>query len=185
MRLFIGTDFSDEFKDKLYKFADFLKENKIDRKLKLVEKENLHLTYVFLGDLIDENSIEPLKKVLSEMNSFKSFKFGINEVGFFPSSTKPRVVWCGMNENDSLKFMEIYNALKEKLNNIHIYFDSKFHPHITVARIKSYLFEKEISLMENYRFDEDMIATVDNITLFESVLTPKGPLYREVFKVSI
>lgn len=150
-------------------------------KMNWVKPENWHITLSFLGDTPSEK-IDVLKELIDqsfgELNSFNSKLEG---VGVFPNRRDPNVLWLGLNNLQNLK--SAYQLLGESLIQNGFSFDKKpFKPHLTIARMK-YLADKAIidTLVKDYGqtvFDQ---VKIDRVVLFESLLTPLGPIYKALY----
>lgn len=152
--------------------------------LKNVEKENIHLTLKFLGD-VERNKLEEVKNLVSTV-SFLPFNMQIDGVGVFPNLRRPRTIWAGVSEGTH-EMSEIYNILESSLVKLGFRKEGrKFSPHITLARVKDgrnrERLVEEILNMQNETFGGYI---VDRITLKKSVLTQKGPIYSDIITSKI
>ena len=101
------------------------------------EKENLHLTLVFIGETERE---EGIKTALSEIE-FPAFSFKIKGTGTF----EKKIFWAGTEENKNLKNLQ--KKVFEKIEALGFETEKReFVPHITLAR----KFKPE----ENFPFNE-------------------------------
>lgn len=64
--------------------------------LKAVERDNIHLTLKFLGNM-DLAKIADLKSALAKVN-FSPFQLEIKGAGAFPSLGRMNVIWVGLGE---------------------------------------------------------------------------------------
>ncbi|MBU2560177.1 RNA 2',3'-cyclic phosphodiesterase, partial [archaeon] len=104
--------------------------------LRTMNPENLHLTLKFLGEIGDD-SIDAVKKAMDgALSSFGPFEASLEGVGAFPNTDYMRVVWIGIKEN-SERLIEMQKALDEKLAPLGFAPEKMFHPHLTLARVKS------------------------------------------------
>lgn len=176
MRTFIAIDIPDELKEKIYNA--FKNERQRVKGVKWVEKENLHLTLKFLGE-IKEEKIKEIEKILDEIpNKFRSFEVSLGELGGFPNFKNPRVLWIKVSPPEKIE--EIFNFIEEKTQRLNIEREErKFHPHITIARIK----ERKGVSFENKKFDDKFKA--ERIVLFKSDLRPEGPIYTQIKEVKL
>ncbi|MEO0275895.1 MAG: RNA 2',3'-cyclic phosphodiesterase [candidate division WOR-3 bacterium] len=176
MRTFIAIDIPDELKEKIYNA--FNREREKIKGVKWVEKENLHITLKFLGE-IKEEKVKEVEKILDELsNKFKSFEIKLGELGGFPEFKNPRVLWIGVSPYEKME--EIFNFIEERIESINIEKEErKFHPHITIARIK----ERKGVSFEKKKFDYKF--KVDRIVLFKSDLRPEGPIYTQIKEVKL
>jgi 2'-5' RNA ligase len=162
MRCFFGVKLPSD----LQKEISDLSKKIIDGPAKMVSEQNLHITLRFLGET-DPTKLKP---------HFGDFKFDpfsvqLKGIGAFPNIRRPRIVWVGIADgSDSLE--ELHRRITSTLN----LSPDKFHPHVTVARIKSRCEIKEVET-EFRPFD------VSDFELFSSTLTPSGPVYQSVFSI--
>jgi 2'-5' RNA ligase len=149
-----------------------------NEKITWVNLENFHLTLVFLGDT-EEEKIKIASIVLKQKcTAFGEFAFRLSGTGVFKNLNDPRVLWLGIE--DPVKLIElndqIYNGLSEAGIKIE---DQRFKPHLTIGRIKSIkdseAFRSAISQYQ-YTFFQEIL--VREVTLYESILKPTGPIYR-------
>lgn len=152
---------------------------------KFVENENIHLTIRFLGE-VSMNTIEQIREVLNYVaNNVKPFEIRIAGLGAFPNINKPRVIWVGIVSGFE-KLMEIRRGIdleivKRGLRDVQKD-QHEFSPHITIARLKSYKNVEKLKryflVYENYEFG---FSEVTQIKLKKSILTPRGPIYSDIY----
>jgi len=144
--------------------------------LKLVERENLHLTLRFLGEL-PKGLVDEISQRLNRVE-FEAFEIELKGLGAFPSSSRPRVVWIGV-ERGAEELEELAREVNKALSGLGIPPpDKEFCPHLTIARVKSRSAAAAVSriLAEHGDLSFGKIL-VDNFRLKKSVLTPRGPIY--------
>jgi 2'-5' RNA ligase len=101
-----------------------------------------------------------------------SFNVSLKEVGAFPSSRKAKILWVGIEEGGS-NLVELFSTIEDKVSNLGFGKETrKFTPHITFARVK----KGKYSLPENIDLSFDSFP-INEVALFKSTLTPKGPIY--------
>jgi len=173
MRCFIAVDVPEEVKEKIrqvqQEFAGF--------DAKLVEKENLHFTLKFLGE-INEEEIKSVSEKLSALaNNFPPFSVLLSGMGAFPSLSYIRVVWIAAIADD---FANLHKAVAETLENAGKS-EKEAVPHLTIARIRSAR-DKEIMARIIKRYEKESFGSmqVDKISLKKSTLTPRGPIYEDI-----
>lgn len=154
-------------------------------KINWVPSENFHCTLKFLGNTPEEK-IDIIKKAMT-----KAFKgVGKKEIKWdqlviFGSKYKPRVICLGCKENIFLK--DLYLSLKKELILEGFEYDSQnFVPHITLARIKElndkYALNK---LIKDYDLIEFQSFVFSELSLMESILTPKGVVYNNLYTIPL
>ena len=147
-------------------------EAKRELPIKWVKLNNLHITLKFLGE-IDEEKKSEILPVLKEIgNKHKSFQLQLSGIGCFPNPRNPRVLWVGVEQgNDALCAMSA--DVEEALAHFGFKREERFHPHVTIGRIKRFCKVDHI-------LEKNIIAEpfeVSAIVLFRSVLKPEGPIY--------
>ncbi|MEK6906740.1 MAG: RNA 2',3'-cyclic phosphodiesterase [Nanoarchaeota archaeon] len=178
MRIFIAINLSESARAKVFHEFETL-EKKNFFKGRFVEKENLHLTLKFMGDLPLER-VEDAKKKLKELK-FKKFKCSVGKPGVFNSENHIKVIWV---ELISKEIGEIERQISEKFSEIKSDFE-KFNSHITIARVNS-VTNKEglINYLKKINF-KNLDFEVKEILLMKSELTPRGPIYRVIEKFTL
>ena len=135
-----------------------------------VEEQNLHLTWVFLGNVKDESAtIEKLKEVSPLKRNVP-----IKELGYF--GRPPRVFFSKADDKT------LYDKAKEFRNaGFDLY---RFKPHITLCRIKTihdYKAYKE--KLKAYR--EKALGTIlPEVSLYQSLFTSTGVNYQRKWSIS-
>jgi len=119
---------------------------------------------------------EALKKV-----KFKPFKICIDHIGVFPEKGGPRAVWVGFKGNKEI--ISLQRNVEDALRGLFPK-DERFHPHITIARVK-HLENKKLfkEKAENIRIEEHEFA-VDRFILMKSTLAPAGPVHEALEEYS-
>ncbi|MBW2999338.1 RNA 2',3'-cyclic phosphodiesterase [Candidatus Woesearchaeota archaeon] len=171
MRLFIAVQVPESVKKELMQFQE-----KINVKIKFVKE--FHLTLKFLGE-IPENNVEEIKENLRKVQ-FESFNISLDKIGFFPNEDYIRVVWVGLSPVDKI------NELQQKVDSaLNLGKEKKFHPHLTLARIKFKLNPEIIEKIKALKVPEESF-TVNSFYLIKSTLTREGPIYEvlEEFKAA-
>jgi len=146
--------------------------------IKPVEDENIHITIRFLGE-IDQYTLNEMKKLLDQIN-MNRFLIHVKGLGGFPNLSRPRVLWVGVVEGSD-ELIKIRRFIDEKSRGLRIFEDQhQFHPHITIARVKTSIPSKASQILVSY-VDEDFgFSEVTKIVLKKSVLTPRGPIYSDL-----
>lgn len=186
MRAFIAIELSEDIKDALSQAESRLKYSGAD--VKWAEKENTHLTIKFLGETSEENCAKVKAALDITAGSFKPFKLKLNDIGVFPKTGLPRVIWAGFDKGDS-ESSEIARLMDEELSKIGFKPEARpFAAHATIGRVRS---PKNIeALKEKLATLEGLGSgvkeqTVDSVSLFQSKLTPTGPIYTKLHEAKL
>ncbi|SMC08429.1 RNA 2',3'-cyclic phosphodiesterase [Nitratiruptor tergarcus] len=135
---------------------------------KWVEKRNLHLTYLFLGEVATP---VPLKKQLQQI-TYEHKRVPIQGIGFF--GTPAKILYAKAYDEEIIK---LHHKILEVLQKED---DKPFLPHITLCRIKELKnFEKFLHTIRKYEHKNLGFLELE-LHLIESHLTPKGPIYKSI-----
>ncbi len=136
-----------------------------------------HLTMVFLGDTAAA-VIESLIPRLDEVaRGFSPFALTLASGGFFGPPRSPRVAWVGVGESAVL--MKLQRALADEVRAAGMPLEARpFHPHVTLARIKSRLPADALTLIKSSINNSKFASVpVDCIRFMRSQPGGSGPTY--------
>lgn len=165
MRVFISIELPEEIKKEIVRIQKELPEFKG----KMTEKENLHLTLKFLGE-IDDVKLDGVKKKLKEIK-IERFKSGLGELGVFnPEFIK--IIWIHLLGTEKLQ--------KEIDNKLDFPKEERFMSHLTIARVKNISDKK--GFIEKIKSIKVVWKEwqVNSFKLMKSTLTPQGPIYETI-----
>ncbi|MGC8649108.1 MAG: RNA 2',3'-cyclic phosphodiesterase [Candidatus Micrarchaeia archaeon] len=182
MRVFIALDLSEEAKETVYN--SILKIINSEKSvLKIVKKDQLHITLFFFPN-INEEKLENLYNIIDniKINPFKIKIKGINTFNL----KSPKILFLNLIDQSN-SILYLYNLLKNNaIENGAIVEHKDFNPHITIARVKrdaKFIDYKKISEIISKSAEIDFGEFVcDEIKVFKSRLTQKGPIYNALHK---
>jgi len=133
-RVFLAIDLPDVLKsrlqgplDELLPLADYLRINPVDR---------MHLTLHFLGHL-PVAEVERLPARLEPLISgHHRFRLTAQGVGSFPNLARAQVLWVGIVGSDLPRLMTLQSQLGTSLRDAGLNAEDRFHPHLTLARVR-------------------------------------------------
>jgi 2'-5' RNA ligase len=146
-----------------------------------VSAENLHLTLAFLGN----QSAEQIPLINAAADSAASasqpLQLKLSGVELFPTPREPRVISLGVR-GDVGQLSTVYASLADNLRKAGFAVDARpFRAHLTLARIKSV---KGLAGLRDVIKSHATISvrpfTADGISVFQSTLTPAGPIYQRL-----
>lgn len=177
MRLFIAADLDPEIREKLVPVQQVLDRSGV----KTVEKDNVHITMKFLGE-IEDRRVEPIKEALRQIK-LNSINIHVKGVGFFPSPNHIKVAWVGVEEgNDEMS--NLAEEIDRRMKKIGFKKEKKdFVAHATLARIKKINAEERERMLKDLQpyLNQDFgWMRLNKFTLKKSELTPKGPIYSDL-----
>jgi RNA 2',3'-cyclic 3'-phosphodiesterase len=150
-----------------------------------VSGHNLHLTLKFFGETNEEKIPEIIEAMQLGVKGVPVFDLRFNRIGIFGSSYNPKVIWLGADINPALN--QLFEQLKTELEKSGFVYDRQnFVPHLTLGRIRS-ISDKALfqQLMDEYREAFSFGQKTGSLQLYESVLTPKGPIYTTLYTAAL
>ncbi len=179
MRVFIAVDIDEKIRKALGDLQQKL-QSKVDIKkgdVKWVNPENIHLTLKFLGEIKDEKVVEVCNIVKEVAGRHKRFELDIQTVGHF-GGRSARVLWVGAGQ-DCENLLQLQNSLEQQLALAGWPKETrKFSGHLTLCRVRNSKAGLKLAQMtENYK--DFKLGTIlgDSVSVYQSQLTPKGPIY--------
>lgn len=171
MRAFIAFDIPKEIKD----YFLHLQKQLDAESARVVFPSDFHLTLKFLGD-IPETKIEKIKEFLSKI-PFEAFTAKLDGTGTFPSEQRINVFWVGIKPADKINSVQkaVDNALKDIFPP-----DSRFHPHITLARVKFIKDKNKFKESLKKIKIEPKEFKISSFKLIKSTLTKQGAVYEDI-----
>jgi len=166
MRLFVGVEVDPVVKRYIGELATNLKVKLGHIKATWVSQDNYHITLMFIGE-VEDKMRKSIEKQLSGI-MLDRFDLTLDALGTF--GNPPRVLWLGVKRNDNLiQLAKVVNTILGGDIN-------RFHPHITLARLKSRVLPRFNEVLDGVNI-KNITWNVDRFVLFQSRLTPKGPIY--------
>ena len=147
------------------------------RKASWTKPGNFHLTLKFLGDVRPEaiNDISEAIERVTETHSPFSIAFG--GIGAFPNLARPRVIWMGIKQGAST-VSRLAEAVNLELAHLGFSTDNRFHPHLTLARLRTAMnLEPLKNILRKYDTIDGGSMRVSEIALMQSQLHPNGAIY--------
>lgn len=146
-----------------------------------VQEDNLHLTMAFLGETA--SSLLPKLQASADLvcRQVHPFRLTIGGLtGAFSSWRHPQVIWLGATAKDG-ELSHLHQLLSTELSGLGFAVDRRWHPHITLGRVKRSLPEAIAQRLQRTEWPlcEERIM---QLTLFQSTLRSTGAVYQVVSK---
>jgi 2'-5' RNA ligase len=172
-RIFFAVPLSDEFTQVMKDAQQSMQD--MPGKIKWVKPEKIHLTLKFVGDTEPEK-VEDLYSAVDDLQLPGAFEITLTETGIFPNPGRPRVLWAGIEQNETLT--QIVNSIDEKLADYGVDRETRdYHPHLTLGRVKSKgLPGKTVDKFLDLDIPHKSMK-VDSIVCYRSDLKPSGAEY--------
>jgi 2'-5' RNA ligase len=148
--------------------------------IKWVEKDLLHLTIQFFGNIPGHYIKKYIEDCKTVIPTIPSFECAFTELGIFGSKYAPKVLWLGMTAEEELKQMK-QQLLQAFIQNGYKPDRQNFVPHLTLGRIKQIQSKQYFQkVMDKYRQSPDFSFTIKKVHLYESILHKEGPEYKTI-----
>lgn len=148
--------------------------------------EQLHFTLRFLGE-IPPAQVARVKVAAREATvGVAPFTIALHGLGAFPSLQRPQVVWVGVDEGKE-PLLTLAGSLDRALAKQRFPTEPRgFRPHLTLARVRTrHNWAELVRALGTFKDVGLGVQEVDTMVVFESHLTPKGPLYTPLEEVRL
>ncbi len=177
-RLFVALKFPEPIVDKIIEIRKSIYDNNEFGKWE--QREKLHLTLKFLGDVDDVKTLLIKDKLEILLSKYSEINCELSNFGFF----LPKILWLKLNVDS--KLFRMVDEIEDSF--VELGFDKEkrsFKPHITLLRIKEKISDELISKFRNYKMPE-IKFNCNEATLVKSQLLSGGSVYSdiEVYKLS-
>ena len=140
-----------------------------------------HLTLAFLGDVPNSDLSAICQAVASSASSIEPFEIEVEGPGCVSIRDRPRVIWAGVTAPNLKPLLDLQESIVNSLARIgHRPDDERFHPHVTLGRIKHQRRGPGdlTGLIERHRSWSAGRCTVADVQVFASTLGPTGSAYK-------
>lgn len=152
-----------------------------------VQPQNMHLTLKFL-DEVPLREIHRVGQAVEEATAgIEPFELEIRGAGAFPSPGRPRTLWLGTGAGAE-PLGKLFARLENVLAPIGFRKEPRrFEAHLTIGRVRSGgPAATEIGRLVTQHADFDAGRfPVDELVVFSSQLTPKGPIYEVLSRAAL
>jgi 2'-5' RNA ligase len=152
--------------------------------MKWVPAANVHVTLRFFGTL-DAAAVDAVLAALGDRVPLAPFELGLGPGGTFPPAGRPRVLWLGLSAGaGALAALHAWvtprvDAFGEPDRH------AGYTPHLTIARVRREARAGGLREAAAATSPPEARAHIDAITLFESVSSGKGAIYRPIGRVPL
>jgi 2'-5' RNA ligase len=183
-RLFVAVDVDDQTRDAVDHLSRGLRQDSAIQKLgraSWVGKDRMHLTLHFVADA-DAGTERLLLDALGQLGPHSPFNLTFRGLGFFPERGAPRVLWLGIA--DGLHELQAIHAELDRRLTPGRPSGESFHPHLTLARFRDRVSRGRVAEMAAFPAAAGP-SRIDRVTLYESRLSPQGPIYTAVAQAAL
>ena len=184
MRAFIAVELPPSVQGELVSLQRDVAKSGAD--VKWVEKDTLHVTMRFLGEITEEQR-QAIERLLEKVAGHTGpIQLGFSHVGAFPSSSSPRVIWVGIGQGSDL-LTRLAAEIEEGLAKLTMpRADRDFAAHVTLGRVRSPRNRSQFAArIKELVWNPPATFVATHLTLFQSLLTRAGPTYTPLARVRI
>lgn len=187
MRCFIAINIDEQIRKGLSNLQNELRRKVDIRKgdVKWVNPEITHLTLKFLGEIKDEQVVDVCNITADVAGRHRRFELDVGSVGHF-GGRSARVLWIGAGEGcESL--LQLHDDLEQQLEQADWPREArKFAAHLTLCRIRNSKAGIKLAQASREYTDFELgTLSVDSVTVYQSELTPQGPIYTALGKCDL
>ena len=177
IRTFIAIEIPDGIRAEANRAVDVLAQD--EAAVRWVEPEGMHLTLVFLGDVLDRDTHSVCRNVADAVNGHKSFLLDCTGLDAFPNAERPRTIWAGVR-GDIESLEQLHRSIQDGMADLGFPPEARrFQPHITLGRLKRGRRISQPCVDALSQFAETPFGTlrVEQVVVYSSELTKEGPIY--------
>jgi 2'-5' RNA ligase len=174
MRLFVAVPIPQPAREQILSLLGRLREG--GWPVRWVHDEGLHMTLKFFGEVASErlDVIQEALRFAAEGAGALSLRLG--ELGAFPSRSRPRILWVGVEAPASLELLQ--DRIERGGEAIGFPPEgAPFQPHVTLGRVREGQRLPPGGLDDYADGFEQVPFVAEELVLYESVLTTGGPRY--------
>ncbi|MDD5361755.1 MAG: RNA 2',3'-cyclic phosphodiesterase [Ignavibacteria bacterium] len=185
MRAFIslypGIGAANELLKAQSEFRDLLGEKEA-YKIKWETADKFHITMFFIGE-IDNNKAKDICGDFKKISGNITGKILCESscLSAFPNTKNPRVIICEAKNKDG-RIFRLNDIILNTLSKYGLKQDKKFHPHITLGRVKRDR-NADIDCIEDVKFS--LRFEIEEMLLMESVLKSEGAIHTVIEKFKL
>lgn len=176
MRCFVAIELPANIREELADLQAQLRD--LDRYVRWVRSDQIHLTLKFLGEVPDRQVPEVCAAVAKTAARLPAIPFEIRGAGCFPSHGPGRIVWAGVLGPPE-ELVACHAACEQVLADLgYPPEDRDFRPHLTIGRAREQRGSREIrNLLNGVGNFHCPPFIAKELTVFQSVLGREGPTY--------
>jgi 2'-5' RNA ligase len=182
VRAFVAVDLDEPARRLVAEAQEFLRQRRFD--VRWVERENLHLTVQFLGEIPEVRVPAVLEAMRAAVAGVEPFSMEIRRLSWFPPRRPPRVIFAEAIEPEG-RLARIHERLLEALERLDLEWagtdrEDRFHAHVTLGRVR---IPRGVAGLEEAIGEarlETCRSEVRALVLKRSDLGPKGPRYTDL-----
>jgi 2'-5' RNA ligase len=181
IRSFVAIELTDQLRAELNLVQESLKRKGLTDQVRWVKADGMHLTLKFLGNVPADRVNEISLAVAQASQGIAPFKITLTGLGCFPSTSRPNVLWIGV-EGDTEALAELQANVEASLATLGYPPEKrKYTPHLTLGRVGRRVGSSSRrrlgSLIQTQTVGPLGEMEVQEVNLMRSELSPAGARY--------
>jgi 2'-5' RNA ligase len=182
MRLFAAVPIPEPARGQILQLLGSLREG--DWPVRWVHDEGLHMTLKFFGEVTAERLDVIIEALRFAANGAGALPLKLGPLGAFPSRSRPRILWVGIEAPPSLELLQ--DRIERGSEAIGFPPEGiPFQPHVTLGRVREGQRLPARGLDDHAENFEPVPFVAQELVLYESVLTTSGPKYESRLTVNL
>ncbi len=179
-RVFCALELPREIKTQVGEHVARLREAAPQVKASWERTEKLHITLKFLGEVERERVASLARAAQATARAVAPFSLAIEGTGVFPPRGLPRVLWVGITD-ESRQLSRLQQQLEDECARENFPREKRaFHPHLTVARLRSPDGARRLAEIHTAQAFPQMTFAVNKLLVVRSTLGPGGSRYSTI-----
>ena len=183
IRTFVAINLGDDVRTRLRSLVDDLRPALPT--FRWAKPEQLHLTLAFLGD-VDAGRVSELATEIRDAVRLMPFEIEWKGLGAFPRASHGSILWVGADRG-STEVTALQRSLAETLASAGFPPDSRFTPHVTLARMKRHGGRSADlrTLIDRHRDESFGVDRVAEVVMMRSDFKSGGSIYTSLAVVPL
>jgi RNA 2',3'-cyclic 3'-phosphodiesterase len=174
MRLFAAVPIPDPARHQILQLLGALRDG--GWPVRWVHDQGLHMTLKFFGEVAPERLDVIMEALRFAGAGAGALSLQLGELGAFPSRSRPRILWVGIDGPPSLELLQ--DRIERGCEAIGFPPEgTPFQPHVTLGRVREGQRLPPKGLDDHANRFERVPFVAQELVLYESVLTTGGPRY--------
>jgi 2'-5' RNA ligase len=184
-RVFCAIEIPPTVRARITELGQKLREALPDVHASWTKPDNIHLTLKFFGNIKQTQVSKVSEAAARAVATFSPFTIRVEKPGAFPDRGPARVLWIGISDPTG-KLFELQHKFDEECElEGFSKEDRTFHPHLTVARLRTPRGARTLSAKHKELEFQPVEVQVSSLILFRSELSPKGSVYSVISKQAL
>jgi len=151
-----------------------------DERASWSRESSIHLTLKFLGEVPAKTVPEFSAAISRAVARVEPFSVLLEGKGVFPRRRDPRVLWIGITDPEE-KLKELHSRVEaESFASGFAKEEKRFHPHLTLARLRSQQNVRELVDAHDLLAFEPQQISIAELVVFRSELSSSGSRYTAI-----